>query len=309
MESERESEEPARCDGEHEAVRVPRGRRLTFVARLTQRVWSWRERYPAVEVMIAAVERDFGVGGWILAGAIAYRVFLLLLPLSLVAVGGLGIAAHAASNSVESAARSVGLAGLVSSSVASAAESPARWYALVIGLALAFWEVRTLLRGLIAVHRLIWGDPRPTAPKPTVIATLRLLAVIVALLGLSALASRVRAASVPAGLAVLIVDTVPYAALWLLVSDHLSHSDAPWRALVPGAVLFAGGFSMVHLFTAYWLEGEVTSRQGTYGSLGLAAAVLLGLYVISRLIVAAAILNATLWHRPARVHRLPRIRG
>ena len=300
MESGRENEEPSRCDDEHDTVRAPRGRRLTLLALLTERVRSWRKRYPAIDVMIAAVERDAGVGGWILAGALAYRVFLVLLPLSLVAVGGLGIAAHAASDSPESAARSVGLAGLVSSSVASAAESPARWYALGIGSALVFWEVRTLLRGLISVHRLIWGDPRPVAPKPTVVATLRLLAVIVALLALSALASRVRAASVPAGLAVLIVDTVPYAALWLLVSARLSHSDAPWRNLVPGAVLFAVGFSMVHLFTAYWLEGEVTSRQGTYGSLGLAAALLLGLYVISRLIVAAAILNATLWHRPAR---------
>lgn len=291
MEPGREHDKPAR---------VLRGRRSTVVAQLTERVRSWRERYRAVDVMIAAVERDVGVGGWVLASALAYRLFLVLLPLSLVAVGGLGIAARAASESPESTARSVGLAGLVSSSVASAAESPARWYALVIGSALGFWEVRTLLRALISVHRLIWGDPRPAAPKPTVVATLRLLAVIVALLGLSALASRVRAASGPAGLAVLIVDSVPYAALWLLVSDRLSHSDAPWRRLVPGAVLFAVGFSMVHLFTAYWLEGEVTSRQGTYGALGLAAALLLGLYVISRLIVAAASLNATLWHRPAR---------
>lgn len=39
---------------------------------------------------------------------------------------------------------------------------------------------------------------------------------------------------------------------------------------------------------------------GTYGALGVAAALLVGLFLISRLIVGAATLNATLWERHAR---------
>ena len=35
--------------------------------------------------------------------------------------------------------------------------------------------------------------------------------------------------------------TLPYAALWLLLSNHLPHRDATWQALLPGAVLFGLG--------------------------------------------------------------------
>ena len=38
------------------------------------------------------VERDSEVGGGIIAGALAYRLFIWLLPLALVAVAGLGFA-------------------------------------------------------------------------------------------------------------------------------------------------------------------------------------------------------------------------
>ena len=38
-------------------------------------------------------------------------------------------------------------------------------------------------------------------------------------------------------------------------------------------------------------------KQGTYGALGIAAAMLVGLFLISRLVVFAAVFNATLWER------------
>jgi hypothetical protein len=71
-------------------------------------------------------DRDIEVGGGIIAGALAYRLFIWLLPLALVLVAGLGFAADAASKSPQAAAESLGVAGLVSDSIASAAESPTR---------------------------------------------------------------------------------------------------------------------------------------------------------------------------------------
>jgi hypothetical protein len=44
-------------------------------------------------------------------------------------------------------------------------------------------------------------------------------------------------------------------------------------------------------------ENAASSKQGTYGAIGLAAAILLGLYFITRLVVATAVVNATLWER------------
>ena len=50
----------------------------------------------------------------------------------------------------------------------------------------------------------------------------------------------------------------------------------------------------------YFLAPQASSKQGTYGSLGLAALLLLGLFLISRLMIGTAVLNATLWTRHKR---------
>ena len=99
------------------------------------------------------------------------------------------------------------------------------------------------------------------------------------------------------GLLVMILIPLPFAALWLRVAMGLPHRDAPWRALVPGAVLFGVGLELLHTVAAYVIAPYAASKQGTYGSIGTAAALLLGLFLISRLVVASAVLNATLWQR------------
>jgi uncharacterized BrkB/YihY/UPF0761 family membrane protein len=86
-------------------------------------------------------------------------------------------------------------------------------------------------------------------------------------------------------------------AVWLAVERLLPHEDAPWTALMPGAALFAVGVQLVHLTTALFIAGKVERASETYGSLGVAFTVLFWLYVISRVIVASAMLNAALWEQ------------
>lgn len=240
------------------------------------------------------VDRDTEVGGGIIAGALAYRLFVWLLPFALVLVAGLGIAAGAASSSPQDAARSLGLAGLVSSSVASAAKSQTRWYALLVGVPVLLFATRSLLRTLIGAHRLVWGDPRRASPLPTPAETLRLLGLFLTFLLVSAAAGAARAASPAGGVLVSLFLLAPYAGLWLLASVRLPHGGAPWPALVPGALFFAVGLELLQLATAYVIAPMSLAKQGTYGALGIAAALLLGLFLLSRIIVLAAVLNATL---------------
>lgn len=61
--------------------------------------------------------------GGLIAGTLAYRLFLGLPPSALLVVAGLGIAADAAAPSPRRAAESIRIAGLVSNSVAAAAGS------------------------------------------------------------------------------------------------------------------------------------------------------------------------------------------
>jgi uncharacterized BrkB/YihY/UPF0761 family membrane protein len=270
------------------------------VERLLERAEVERRRHRSVDAAFEMADRDGEVGGGILAGALAYRLFIWLLPLALVAVAGLGFAADAASESPEGAAESLGLDGLISSSITNAANSPNRWYALLIGIPVLIWATRSLLRVLIGAHRLIWTDVRTAAPKPTMGASLQLLVLLLCFGLVSGAASAVRAWSTGPGLVATLAALVPYAGLWLLVSVRLPHRDAPWTALMPGAALFALGIELLHAVIVYVIGPWALAKQGTYGALGLGAALLVGLFLISRLVVAAGVVNATLWERRSR---------
>lgn len=300
-------DDPGEASHPADAGEVPSGR----VARLRARQAAIRARAEAYEKRLQEerahhgslaaafemVERDGEVGGGIIAGALAYRLFIWLLPLALVAVVGLGIGADAASESPQDAAKSVGLAALVSSSVASAAEGSTRWYALLVGIPILLYTTRSVLRALIGAHRLVWIDLRAAAPKPTVGSTIRLLAVLVACMLLAGLGTTVRHDSLLLGLLATILIALPYAGIWLLVTMRLPHRQADWKALVPGAVVFGFGVEILTLLAAYFLGPYSLQKQGTYGALGIAAVLLLGLYFLGRLVVFSAVVNATLWER------------
>jgi uncharacterized BrkB/YihY/UPF0761 family membrane protein len=264
---------------------------------LAARAQAEREHHASVDVAFEMADRDADAGGEIIAGALAYRIFIWLLPLALVSVAGLGFAASATSESAQETVRSLGITGLVSSSVATAAEGHARWYALLVGLPLLVYVTRSLLRALIVTHRLLWGDARSAAPRPTFVATCRLLGLLLCFSVVSLAASAVRAWDPAPGVLVTVVLVLPYAALWLLVSLQLPHGGSDWKALVPGALLCGAGLELLHVFAAYVLEPYAVAKEGTYGAMGAAAALLLGLFILSRLVVAGALLNATLWER------------
>ncbi len=295
---------PGPADGDDTTRRERVALRIAAVQararRLEERAQEERGRHGSVDAAFEMVDRDLEVGGGIIAGALAYRFFIWLLPLALVAVAGLGIAADAANRTPEEEAGSLGVAGLISGSVANAAESPNRVYALLIGIPILVYVTRGVLRALIGAHRLVWTDVREAAPRPTFPAALLLLVLLLGLLAVSALTSAARARSAGVGLPVTLLAVLPYAALWLLLSIRLPHRDAGWQQLIPGSLVVAFGLLGVHAVAAYLLTPYALTKQGTYGALGLAAALLFGLFIISRLMVAGAVVNATMWTRRRR---------
>src|SRR4051794_14134223 len=122
---------------------VARGRRLGA------RAEAARSRHPIIDVGYRLVERDSSIGGGLLAGALAYRLFVLLLPTALLCVAGLGLYADAADKSTSEAAREAGLHGLIASQVASTSSSGARW--------LVF---------LLMVPAVLYGTPPPWRAPP-----------------------------------------------------------------------------------------------------------------------------------------------
>jgi uncharacterized BrkB/YihY/UPF0761 family membrane protein len=264
---------------------------------VAERAQAEREKHGSLDAAFEMADRDVEVGGGIIAGALAYRLFIWLLPLALVLVAGLGFAADATSKSPEAAAKSLGVAGLVSGSIANAAESPTRWYAIVVGVPVLLLATRSVLRVLIGAHRLVWGEVRAATPKPTTKATFQLLSLLLCFFVVSGFALWVRSRSSGLGVLTTLVVAVAYAGIWLLISLRLPRRGADWKALVPGALVFGVGAEVIQLVSAFVLAPYALNKQGTYGALGLSAALLVGLFVISRLMVGAAVVNATLWER------------
>jgi uncharacterized BrkB/YihY/UPF0761 family membrane protein len=270
--------------------------------RYQQRAEAMRAGHGSVDAVYVMADRDSEIGGGLLAGALAYRIFIWLLPFALVVVGGIGLAADASSDSPATAARALGLSGIVANSVADATRGTARWYALAIGIPILLWASRSLLKAVILVHRLVWSEPRRTVAKPTLGATVRFLGFLVLYFAVRELARWVGVWTGSIALKTL-TGVVGVFLWWLLVSLRLPHRGSSWRYLVPGAVLVAAGLELVADVGSYLIAPRVESSQSTYGALGIAAALLFGLYLISRLVVASAVVNVTVLE--ARGERSP----
>jgi uncharacterized BrkB/YihY/UPF0761 family membrane protein len=270
---------------------------------LSARAHEERGRRSWVDAIFEIADRDGEVAGGVIAGALAYRLFIWLLPAGLVFVGGLGAVAGAASDSPKHVASQLGVGGIVSNSLQSASNSHSPWYALVVGLPILLYATRSVLRVLIGTHRLAWGDVRDARPKPTFVDAAKLLGVLVVYFLLAGVAAWARAHSHAAGLIATLVVIAGFTGLWLWTSMQLPHRDAGWVDLLPGALTVGVGVGVVQVAAAYLLGPYALQKQGTYGALGMAAALLLSLWVLGRLLVGAAEVNATLWERKRRKGR------
>ena len=273
--------------------------RWTAKARvLRSQVEAARSRHRSVDLAFDLVERDSTIGGGMLGGALAYRLFVFLLPLSLFFVAGLGIYADTTDQSPSEVASSSGLTGLIATQVASAASSPARWAIFIVTLPVLVYAAGMLYRAVAIVHAIAWHSSgravRLTSKGFGVFS-----GVIVAALACTVIAGRIRRSDQVGGVTALLVYAIVLGGAWLALARLLPHRDVGWKALLPGAGLVAVGMLFVNAFNVYVTSHLVEERADTYGALGIATALLFSLYIVGRVIVGSAVLNATLDARRA----------
>lgn len=255
------------------------------------RVEAARERHVSVDLGLCVVERDASIGGGLLSGALAYRLFVLLLPTALLFVSGLGLYADAADKSTQQAARDAGLQGLIASQVASTAAGGARWAIFLVMIPVVLYAVARLYRAIAITHALAWhGSGRGVRTTSRGIGLLLgVLALTVIAVELGAWARR----QIELGdLVALLVYVVLVGGGWLVLSWELPRRDVGWIALLPGAAVAGVGLLLVNVFNVYVTTRLVEDRANTYGALGIAAALLFSLVLVGRLMVVSAELNA-----------------
>jgi uncharacterized BrkB/YihY/UPF0761 family membrane protein len=268
------------------------------VSALIERVQQRRGADSFVGACLEAVDLDRRRAGGLLAGGIAFRAFLWLLPTSLLATGVLGIIRDASHEQPDVVARRLGLGGVVGSSVAEAVDQSSRSTALLLasGVVLMLYFGVSLVRALRIACVIAWDLPavrRPHLIRDGAIISGALATQLVC----SAAASSLRGYAGAASVLVTIGVAALACALWLGIDLLLPHGDAPLSALVPGVIMMIVALELLYLATIYYFTRRLSSSGELYGSLGIAATLLFWLFVIARVFVATMFLDAALWKR------------
>jgi uncharacterized BrkB/YihY/UPF0761 family membrane protein len=265
----------------------------------SERALDRAQRHPWISQAIRSFEREQRSGAGLLAGGLAYRFFFWLVSFGLLTAAIASFWVRSSRGSVEDAAKSFGLSGVASHSAASAVSSGShsRWYLLAAGiLALLYFgigAVRALRVAAIVGWRL-----KPTRMRKPLSASGMFTALFVLGLTVTSFASWVRHHSPALGVVFTLSLSVVFAGLSLFAFHYLPRAErSDWRDLLPGAALVGVGFTCIHVFTVYYLSAKLERSPKLYGTLGAATVVLLGLYLIARVIVSAMFLNATLARR------------
>jgi membrane protein len=252
-----------------------------------------------VDAVFATMERDVSSGGGVLAAALAFRIFIFLVPFVFVIVTAVPFAGDATDTDTAELADKFGMAGLASTAINSA-DNLSSWHRLTLLVAGIFALVlasRSLVRVLRITHGLAWNTRVPRLQKPTR-AALGLILVVLALVLFNAAASGIDIGVI--GIVPAVVTGLVVVALWVFVQDHLPHQDVTWKEQLPGAVLVAVGVEGLQLLTVLWFTRYIESKSETYGAIGAALAILLWAYFLGRIIVSGAMLNAVLWEQEQR---------
>ena len=268
---------------------------------LAERVASARERVdamPGAPLVREVVETERDLGGGLIAGGVAFRIFLWLVPLGLVVAALLSFWVEHDEDGLEEATREFGVGAAAAQAAAEALEAGDRNAGLVFlfGLVMLAWFSLGAVRALILAHALAWQLKPPRIRRPFgVIATFNGLFVgyTAVSLGLAWLREQLGTISILGTALTLAASTgVALTAMWLLPRRATTPRD-----LLPGALLVAVGAQLIQVAVLFYFAPRLGRSEETYGALGTAATLLVWLYVISRLITGAAFLNSTLWLR------------
>lgn len=260
---------------------------------------SRAQRLPWAPQAIESLEREQRSGAGLLAGGLAYRLFFWLVAFGLVVAAVTSFWVREDRGSLTDAAKSFGLSGVAARSATSAVQegSHARWYLLAAGLILLVYFGVGAVRAMRVAAFIAWQLEPVRLRRPfrasAAFTGLFLLGVTTTLF-----ASWVRDHSATLGVPITVGTIFVFMGLALIAFGLLPRpAGITWRSFLPGAALVGCGLTAIHVFTVYYLSDKLERSPKLYGTLGASTVVLLGLFLVARVIVSAMFLSATLHRR------------
>ena len=285
--------------GPAEATPAPRATSLAAARDRTRRRVSEledrRQASPLIDAGFRLGETNRAVGGVVLAGAVAFRLFVFLVPLGFTYVVALGV--YGGYSTPSEAATAGGLGGLAATAVqdASAASGGFQWTAVLTGTAATLWTGYGLARVLRIVHALSWRCPL-RAPRRPLLLPLWPVAVTLAAMALTRAMKAARDHLGAVGTGATVAGLLAFGALWLVVSLHLPRDEGSgWLDLLPGAAMVAIGTQVLHLATIWYFAARIDGLSDRYGAMGTALGVLSWAYLVGWMCSMSGVLNAVVF--------------
>jgi len=252
-------------------------------------------RWPLLEFPLELFRRFIRVNASVLAGHLAFRVFVFIVPLLLVLVAGLGFASSSGVDVAEQG-ENVRIGTALASSIADTGNQAeqSKYQVGLIGLLALVTATSGLVAALRLVVATVWEIPVKEAPTTRVKTMGWLLpGVLIVFIGMGIRQWLSQRGLVLEGLGALIAIAINSVCLlglfWILPRRTKQLLD-----LVPGAVAAAVGFAALNIASAVYFTDKLQKSSEVYGTLGVAVTVLVYLFFVGQIIVISSLVN-TIW--------------
>ncbi len=278
------------------------------LAPVLRRIDAFQRRHPWLAFPVA-VQKKFGDDeGGNLCAMLTYYGFLSLFPLLLVFFTVLGFVLDG-NPSLQHDIRTSALANvpIIGDQIAQNVTSvQGSGVALVVGLLGTLWGGLGIANASQDAMNRVWGVPRVKRPGfvPRVLRDLMLIGTIgVAIVVTSILGAAAGFASGNLGWRVLatVVALALDTGLFLFAFRLLTVRELPWSAFLPGAVVAAVGWEILHLVAGAYASHVLKGMSQTYGMFAIVLGALGWIFLQARVVVYASEVNAVrrdrLWPR------------
>jgi uncharacterized BrkB/YihY/UPF0761 family membrane protein len=253
-----------------------------------------RERRPVLDYFATMADRDTEAHGSVLGSAAALRLFLFLIPASLVFISIMQLLdlSGPIHDSVQD--------GYTTGDIAKAIEGTSflrTLSLLVTGLALTLWAGRSLARVLATSSVAAWRMP-PQAAKVPVIASLALTGVVFVESVVSTIANGIRdIGGLPAWTLSWGTLIATAGVAWFFVMLSLPRGVNDPGALLPGAIAMGVVQATVQSILHGYAENKIARTTDTYGDMATTIAILGNLFILGRIMTASFVVSAVTYER------------
>ena len=289
-------ERPDGAPAETSGGRIDQFRARAEAAR--RRYEELAQRQPLFGLPLTALATYAARQGMLLASAIAFRLFFWVLPVVLLGVALLSGIGRSDQQVRAATVEATGISGAARAEVLSALSEGGRswWILAVVGLFGVLWTTMLLRRTLVLVNAHRWQATVGRTRTRQLVVSVFFFVALVALVAFSArLVGQVDGLFPGSVVLSTLGQALVSGACWLAVMRQLPDRRSDWTDLVPGALLFGIGLALMHLVSRVYLPARFEHSSALYGSLGIAAAMLVWLLLFGQLVVWSAIFSSV-WH-------------